>query len=132
MQSNAIDRVTIANFRKIGLHCSSTDIFFPLPVLTAFTEFSDPLQSTTNLQPCPTKLGSFVEERLGGWVSVVQRSNPSLHLQRPSPDTSMIRAISVSYAGGHPVKKRNYAGIELGMLVPLLACRWLHYTTYTT
>lgn len=123
MQSNAIDRVTIANFRNLGLYCSNTDTFLSLPVLTAFTESVEPLQSTTNLQPCPMKLGNFVEERLGGWVSVVQRSNPSLHLQRSPPDTSMIGAISVSYAAGHPVRQRKYARIELGMLAPPIACR---------
>lgn len=129
MQSNAIDRVTIAKFRNLGLYCSNTDIFFPLPVLTAFTESVEPLQSTTNVQSCPMKLGSFVEQRFGGWVSVVQRSNPSLHLQRSPPDTSMIRAISVSYAAGHPVTKRKYAGIKLGMLVHPMARRRLHDST---
>lgn len=129
MQSNAIDRVTIVNFRNLGLYCSNTDIYFPLPVLTAFTESVESLQSTTKLQPCPMELGNLVEERLGGWVSVVQPSNHSLRLQRSPPDTSITRVISFSCAASHPVTGRTYTGIELGMLVPPMACRWLHDTT---
>lgn len=71
MQSNAIDRVTMAKSRNLGLCCSNTDTYLPLPLLTAFTDSAESLALTTNRQPHPMELVSLAEERLGGWVSVV-------------------------------------------------------------
>lgn len=78
---NAIDRVTMAKSRDLGLYCSSLDTILSLPVLTAFTETVDPLPSATKLQPWPRKLVSLVEELHGGCASDVQPPAHDLCLQ---------------------------------------------------